>query len=76
MSGTRELRYMAVYVRAALPETAPPEIWGVFAFCKINYVVFPTELGWGISKAPAQRAYRGRFRGNFAVIPRADVPRT
>ena len=47
---------MAVYVRAALPETAPPEMWGVFAFCKINYVVFPTEFK---VEAPAGRLCEG-----------------
>ena len=62
MSGTRELRYMAVYVRAALPETAPPEIWGVFAFCKINYVVLPTKFK---VEAPAERWREGEF-GEFA----------
>ena len=40
-SARRELRYRR-YAGVALPETARPEIWGVFAFCKINYVVKTT----------------------------------
>ena len=49
---------MAVYVRAALPETAPPEIWGVFAFCKINYVVKTTEFK---VEAPVECWSEGEF---------------
>ena len=49
---------MAVYVRAALLEAALPEMWGVFAFCKINYVVFPTKFK---VEAPAERWREGEF---------------
>lgn len=41
---------------------------------KTNYVVFPTELGWGISKAPAQRPCLGRFRGGFCGYSARAVP--
>ena len=58
---------MAVYVRAALSETVPPENMGVFAFCKINYVVKTTEFK---VKTPAGRWREGEsgIRASNSVV--------